>query len=57
MKKIYFKPAVREVAISRPFVLAGSTDAIPPGPPNQPAGARRFGSPGYDDCEDEEDEQ
>ena len=56
MKKIYDKPAVRVFCIgSQSFVLVGS-DVIPPGPPNQPAGGRRFGASGFDDWDDEEEE-
>ena len=46
MKKIYFKPEVQVLAVdSQTFVLAGNdSNTIPPGEPNQPAGARSFGA-------------
>ena len=57
MKKIYDKPAVRVFCIgSQSFVLVGS-DVIPPSPPNQPAGGRRFGASGFDDWDDDEEEE
>ncbi len=51
MKRAYMKPAIRVADIQQSHIIcASSGDVIPPGQPNQPAGARWHGT------WDEEDE-
>ena len=56
MKKIYIQPTTIVAEIQQQHIICNSeVDVIPPGQPNQPAGARRRGHDVWDEEEEEED--
>ena len=56
MKKTYVKPTMFVAQLRQQHIICNSeVDVIPPGQPNQPAGARRRGHDVWDEEEEEED--
>ena len=50
MKKTYTKPRLEVIEIQTTHLICGSgVDVIPPGQPNQPAGARDFDLEDWDE--------
>ena len=53
MKRAYMNPAMQVIRIQPAHLICDSkVDVIPPGQPNQPAGARSFDDDDWDDEDD-----
>ena len=58
MKQMYLQPALQAVEIQQSHIICTSNwDTINPGQPNQPAGAKHYGSDDWDVWNEQDDEE